>query len=61
MGFTSDEESLSQHYAHLPIVINVNEKRFFTVGSAGIIACAVQQGAKILKLNQMIQLTNDDK
>jgi len=29
---------------------------FFTVGSVAVIACAVQQGAKVLKLDQLIDL-----
>jgi hypothetical protein len=60
MGFTSDSKSLSLVYSHLPWVLNVEEKRFFNVGSISVIACAIQQGAKVLKLDQLIELIHND-
>lgn len=60
MGFNTDSESISKRYVHLPLVINTLNKRFFTVGSIGTIACAVQQGAKVLKLSEMRELYDID-
>jgi len=56
MGYTTDFESLSECYKHLPWAVNIRQKRFFTVGSVAVIACAVQQGAKVLKLDQLSDL-----
>lgn len=56
MGYTTDSESLSERYKHLPWAVNIRQKSFFTVGSVAVIACAVQQGAKVLKLDQLIDL-----
>jgi hypothetical protein len=56
MGFITDSESISNRYAYLPFVINTLRKRFFTVGSVGIMACAVQQGAKVLNIIEMREL-----
>ena len=57
MGYTTDFESLSKRYKHLPWAVNIRQKRFFTVGSVAVIACAVQQGAIVLKLNELNELT----
>lgn len=56
MGFAVDGKSLSKDYAHLPFAVNVDEKRFFSVGSVAIITCSVQCGAKVLNMNQMSKL-----
>lgn len=60
MGFTSDSESLSQRFDYLPWAVNVKDKIFFTVGVVAMIACPVSQGAKVLRLDQMMELIHDD-
>ena len=56
MNFKTNCVTMSHLYTHLPIVVNTDESNFFTVGSAGIMACACQSKATILNYESMINL-----